>query len=51
MDDKKLQEKLDNILFEIRWLQRNMEPPVNYMAIAIVSIIASVITVTVVLHL
>ena len=51
MDDKKIQEKLDNIIFEIRWMQKNMEPPVNYLAIAIISIVSSIVTVLVLTHL
>ena len=51
MDDKKIQEKLDNILFEIRWLQKNMEQPVNYFAITVLSVITSIITVLVAIRL
>ena len=29
MEDE-IKKKLDNILFEIRWMQRNMNPPVDY---------------------
>lgn len=42
--DKEIKEKLDNILFEIRWMQRNMNPPVDYTLIVICSVIASAIT-------
>lgn len=51
MDEKKLQETLDMILFEIRWIQKNMEPPVNYPAIVVVSIITAVITAMVMMRL
>ena len=30
MVEDEIKKKLDNILFEIRWMQRNMNPPVNY---------------------
>ena len=44
MVEDEIKKKLDNILFEIRWMQRNMNPPVNYSLIVICSVIASVIT-------
>lgn len=43
MEDE-IKKKLDNILFEIRWMQRNMNPPVNYSLIVICSVVVSVIT-------
>lgn len=43
MEDE-IKKKLDNILFEIRWMQRNMNPPVDYSLIVVCSIIASAIT-------
>ena len=43
MEDE-IKKKLDNILFEIRWMQRNMNPPVNYSLIVVCSIVASAIT-------
>lgn len=49
--EKEIKEKLDNILFEIRWMQRNMNPPVDYSLIVVCSIIASAITTYVVLKL
>lgn len=42
---------LDQIMFEIRWIQRNMNPPVNYVLVIIVSITASVLTTLAILHL
>ena len=39
MVEDEIKKKLDNILFEIRWMQRNMNPPVDYSLI-----VASVIT-------
>ena len=50
MEDE-IKKKLDNILFEIRWMQRNMNPPVNYSLIVVCSIIASAITTYIVLKL
>ena len=44
MVEDEIKKKLDNILFEIRWMQRNMNPPVNYSLIVICSVIALVIT-------
>ena len=44
MVEDEIKKKLDNILFEIRWMQRNMNPPVDYTLIVICSVIASVIT-------
>lgn len=43
MEDE-IKKKLDNILFEIRWIQRNMNPPVDYSLIVVCSIIDSAIT-------
>lgn len=42
---------LDQIMFEIRWIQKNMNPPVNYVLVIIVSIIASVLTTLAILRL
>ena len=50
MEDE-IKKKLDNILFEIRWMQRNMKPPVDYSLIVVCSIIASAITTYIVLKL
>ena len=46
-----IKKKFDIILFEIRWMQRNMNPPVNYSLIVVCSIIASAITTYIVLKL
>lgn len=42
---------LDQIMFEIRWIQKNMNPPVNYVFVIIVSIIASALTTLAMLRL
>lgn len=51
MDEKKLQEaeeklnkNLERIYFEIRWIEQNMQPPVNYALVIITSIIVTAIT-------
>lgn len=44
MVEDEIKKKLDNILFEIRWMQRNMNPPADYSLIVVCSIIASAIT-------
>ena len=51
MVEDEIKKKLDNILFEIRWMQRNMNPPVNYSLIVVCSIIASAITTYIVLKM
>lgn len=43
MDKKLLQETLERILLEIRWIQKNMNPPVNYLLVILISIITSVL--------
>lgn len=49
MDKKEIENCLVQILFELRWIQKNMNPPVNYFLIMIASIITSVI-VTIILN-
>lgn len=41
MENDKLQEVLDKILFEIRWLEKNQTPPVNYLLVIVVSMLSS----------
>lgn len=39
--ENELKDKLEQILFEIRWLQRNQTPPVNYLVVIVVSMFSS----------
>lgn len=47
---KRMEDCLVQILFELRWIQKNMNPPVNYFLIMIVSIITSVIVTIILTH-
>lgn len=47
---KRMEDCLVQILFELRWIQKNMNPPVNYFLIMIVSIITSVIMTIILTH-
>lgn len=47
---KRMEDCLVQILFELRWIQKNMNPPVNYFLIMIVSIITSVIVTIILIH-
>lgn len=47
---KRIEDGLMQILFELRWIQRNMNPPVNYFLIMIVSIVTSVIVTLILTH-
>ena len=47
---KRMEDCLVQILFELRWIQKNMNPPANYFLIMIVSIITSVIVTIILTH-
>ncbi len=47
---KRMEDCLVQILFKLRWIQKNMNPPVNYFLIMIVSIITSVIVTIILTH-
>ena len=47
---KRIEDGLMQILFELRWIQINMNPPVNYFLIMIVSIVTSVIVTLILTH-
>ena len=44
MEEKDLEKKMDRILKEIRWIQQNLNPPVNRFVAVIVSVINTIIT-------
>lgn len=43
MEEKDLEKKMDRILREIRWIQQNLNPPVNHFVAVIVSVITTII--------
>lgn len=47
---KRMEDCLIQILFELRWIQKNMNPPVNYFLIMILSIITSIIVTIILTH-
>lgn len=49
--ENELKKIIEQLLLEIRWIQRNMNPPVNYPLIMIVSAITAVITIIIALRL
>jgi len=44
VEEKDLKKKMDRILREIRWIQQNLNPPVNHFVAVIVSVITTIIT-------
>lgn len=46
-----LEKLIEQLLFEIRWIEKNMNPPVNYALIITISVITSVITMVIACHL
>lgn len=42
--DEKIEKCMERILFEIRWIRENMNPPVNYFLVTTLSIVSAIIT-------
>lgn len=51
MEEDKMQKILERIFFELRYLKENQNPPVNYAAVILTSIIVSVATTLIVIRL
>lgn len=48
--DKRIEEYMERTLWEIRWIRNNMNPPVNYFFVTVVSIVTSIITTLILTH-
>lgn len=42
--EKRIEESIERIFFELRWIRNNMNPPVNYFLITTLSIVSAIIT-------
>lgn len=48
--DQKIEGYMEMILLEIRWIRNNLNPPVNYFLVAVLSIISAAITTIMLTH-
>ncbi len=50
MQDKRIEEYMERTLWEIRWIRNNMNPPVNYFLVTVVSVVVSIMTTLILIH-